>query len=157
MAFRGIITPMITPFREDFSLDLEAVRWLAHRQARGGVHGVFPNSTTGEFVHLDRREAVSLVEVILEEIGGKLWVLPGISDNSTDRAVELGLRFKEMGVSGVIVTPPFFFKVDRERLKFHFTRIAERVDLPIIIYNIPSTTGINIPNRAIFGACPGVQ
>ncbi|MCS7102743.1 MAG: dihydrodipicolinate synthase family protein [Candidatus Korarchaeum sp.] len=145
MTFRGIITPLVTPFKEDLSLDLEAVRWLAQHQTRGRVHGVFPNSTTGEFVHLNREEAVKLVEVVLEEVGGKLWVLPGISDNSTDRAVELGLRFKDMGVDGIIVTPPFFFKVDRERLKFHFSRIAERLDLPIVIYNIPSTTGINIP------------
>ncbi|MEM3870753.1 MAG: dihydrodipicolinate synthase family protein, partial [Candidatus Korarchaeum sp.] len=144
MPFRGVITPLVTPFREDLRLDLEAVRWLAQHQLRG-AHGVFPNSTTGEFVHLDREESVKLVEVILEEIGGRIWVLPGISDNSTDRAIELGLRFKDMGVDGVIVTPPFFFKIGHERLRFHFARIAERLDLPIIIYNIPSTTGINVP------------
>ncbi|RDD53248.1 MAG: dihydrodipicolinate synthase family protein [Candidatus Korarchaeota archaeon NZ13-K] len=145
MLFRGIITPLVTPFREDLSLDLEALRWLARHQLEGGAHGLFPNSTTGEFVHLSREEVVRLVEVILDEVGGRLWVLPGISDNSTDRAIELGLILKDMGVDGVVVTPPFFFKVSGERLRFHFARIAERLDLPVIIYNIPSTTGINIP------------
>lgn len=136
---------MITPFREDLELDLDALKWLVGHQVKGGVHGVFPNSTTGEFVHLRKEEAIKLTEVLLEEAGEKLWVIPGISDNSTDRAIELGLKFKDMGVDGVIVTPPFFFKIDRERLKLHFSRIAAKLELPIIVYNIPSTTGINIP------------
>ncbi len=145
MAFRGIITPLITPFDEKLEIDFEALRWLAYHQLRGGVHGIFPNSTTGEFVHLEREEAIRLTEALIDEVGGKIWVIPGISHNSTDKAIELGSIFKDMGVDGVIVTPPFFFKIDAKKLKLHFSKIAERVDLPIIIYNIPSLTGINVP------------
>jgi 4-hydroxy-tetrahydrodipicolinate synthase len=145
MSFRGIITPLITPFNEKLEIDFDALRWLAHHQLRGGVHGIFPNSTTGEFVHLEREEAIRLTGALIEEVGGKIWVIPGISHNSTDKAVELGNIFKDMGVDGVIVTPPFFFKIDVRKLKLHFSRIADRVDLPIIIYNIPSLTGINVP------------
>ncbi|AFH42216.1 dihydrodipicolinate synthase family protein [Fervidicoccus fontis] len=143
--FYGVITPFITPFKEDLSLDLDSARWLARYQAEGGVHGIFPNSTTGEFVHLSKEEAVKLTGTVLEEVGGKVWIIPGISANSTEDSISLGRIFKNMGVSGTIITPPFFFKVSGERLKLHFSMVAERVDLPIIIYNIPSATGINIP------------
>jgi 4-hydroxy-tetrahydrodipicolinate synthase len=143
--FYGVISPFITPFKEDYTVDLEAVRWLARYQAEKGVHGIFPNSTTGEFVHLSRDEAVQVTKAVLEEVGGKVWVIPGISANYTEDSISLGKTFKDLGVSGAVVTPPYFFKVSGERLKKHFSAILEKVDLPIIIYNIPATTGINIP------------
>jgi len=143
--FYGVIVPFVTPFREDLSLDLDAARWLARYQVERGAHGVFPNSTTGEFVHLSRDEAILLTRVVLEEVGGRAWVIPGVSANHTEDCVQLGRVFRDIGVHGIIATPPFFFKVSGERLKLHFVRILERVDLPLVIYNIPATTGINIP------------
>ncbi|MCI4435690.1 MAG: dihydrodipicolinate synthase family protein [Ignisphaera sp.] len=143
--FYGVITPFITPFREDLSIDVDAVKWLARYQADRGVHGIFPNSTTGEFVHLSRDEAILITRLVLEEIDNRVWVLPGISANYTEDCISLGRVFRDMGVSGVIATPPFFFKVSGERLKLHFSLILEKLDIPVIIYNIPATTGINIP------------
>ncbi len=143
--FYGVITPFITPFKEDLSIDIEAVKWLARYQVAKGVHGIFPNSTTGEFVHLKKEESIEITKTVLEEVGGKVWIIPGISSNCTEHSIELGRIFRDLGVDGVIITPPFFFKVSGERLKLHFSEVAEKVDLPIIVYNIPSTTGINIP------------
>lgn len=143
--FYGVISPFITPFKDDLSIDDEAARWLARYQVLKGVHGIFPNSTTGEFVHLKMDESVKITRIVLEEVGGKTWIIPGISSNCTEHSIELGRIFRDMGVDGVIIAPPFFFKVSRERLKLHFSRVAEKVDLPIIVYNIPSATGINIP------------
>lgn len=143
--FYGIITPFITPFKEDLSIDLDGVRWLVKYQIDNGVHGIFPNSTTGEFVHLSRDESILLVKTVLDEVKDGVWVLPGISANSTLHCIELGKIFIDIGVNGVIVTPPFFFKPSYDKLKMHFSIIAEKIDLPIIVYNIPSTTGINIP------------
>jgi len=142
--FFGVISPFVTPFRRDLSLDLDAVRWLARYQAERGVHGVFPNSTTGEFVHLRESEALELTRAVVEEVGGDVWVIPGITANCTEHAIELGRRFLDMGVDGLVVAPPYFFKPGRDELKKHFSRIAERLDAPIILYNIPSTTGINL-------------
>jgi len=85
--------------------------WLS-----GGVHGLFPNSTTGEFVRLSRDESVFLVRIVLEEVHGRVKVIPGISSNSTAYSLELGRVFKDMGVDCVIVTPPFFFKPTSPRL-----------------------------------------
>jgi 4-hydroxy-tetrahydrodipicolinate synthase len=143
--FYGVISPFITPFKEDYTIDEEAVKWLARHQAENGVHGIFPNSTTGEFVHLSREESIKITRLVLEAVGGKVWVIPGISANYTEDCVSLARTFKEMGVDGAVVTPPYFFKVSPERLKVHFSTILEKVDLPLIIYNIPATTGINIP------------
>jgi len=145
MRFHGVIVPLITPFNEDLSIDFEALRWLVQYLVEKGVHGLFPYSTTGEFVHLKPEEGVELVKVVLEEVGEKTWVIPGITANCTEHSIELGRKMRDLGVDAVIVAPPFFFKVDREKLKNHFSLIAERVDLPVIIYNIPATTGINIP------------
>jgi len=143
--FYGVISPFITPFREDFSIDVEGVKWLARYQVERGVHGISPNSTTGEFVHLTRDEAILITRLVIEEVGDKAWVIPGISANYTEDSVNLGRIFRDMGVSGVIVTPPYFFKISAEKLKLHFSTILEKLDLPVIIYNIPATTGINIP------------
>jgi 4-hydroxy-tetrahydrodipicolinate synthase len=142
--FYGVITPLITPFSEDYSIDEEGLRWLVRYLIKKRVHGVFPNSTTGEFVHLTKEEALRITEITLEESGGNIWVIPGISSNYTEHCIELGRAFKDLGVDGVIVTPPYFFKIDHERLKIHFSKILEKIDLPVIIYNIPSATGINI-------------
>ncbi len=143
--FYGVISPFITPFREDFSVDIDGVKWLAKYQAEKGVHGIFPNSTTGEFVHLSRDEVILITRLVLEEVGNRVWIIPGISANYTEESVSLGRIFRDMGVNGVIVTPPYFFKISAEKLKLHFSTILEKVDLPVIIYNIPATTGINIP------------
>ena len=143
--FYGVITPFITPFKKDLSLDVDAIRWLARYEAGNGVHGIFPNSTTGEFVHLRKEESIEVTKVVLEEVGGKVWIIPGISSNCTEHSIELGLIFKDMGVDGVIITPPYFFKVPYDKLKRHFSLVAEKVDIPVVVYNIPMLTGINIP------------
>ncbi len=143
--FSGVIVPMITPFEEDLSLDLDAARWLARWLADSQVSGIFPYSTTGEFVHLKEEEGLRLVEAVLDEVGGRVKVIPGISSNDTERAIELGRKMKDLGVDGVIATPPFFFKLKEDHLYLHFSRIAERVDLPLIVYNIPSLTGNMVP------------
>lgn len=145
--FYGVIPPLITPFNEDLSVDVEGLRWLVRYLVERGVHGIFANSTTGEFVHLSRDEAVMITRIVLEEVGGRVWVISGVSANYTEDCVSLGRVFADLGVSGIIATPPYFFKVSAESLKKHYSTIAERVDLPLIIYNIPSTTGVNIPIR----------
>ncbi|HIE37284.1 TPA: dihydrodipicolinate synthase family protein, partial [Candidatus Geothermarchaeota archaeon] len=120
--FYGVITPFITPFKEDLSIDIDAAKWLARYQAEGGVHGIFPNSTTGEFVHLKKEESIEITKAVFEEVGDRVWVIPGISANYTEHSIELGRAFKDIGVNGVIVTPPFFFKVGMDKLKLHFSK-----------------------------------
>ncbi|MEM2170145.1 MAG: dihydrodipicolinate synthase family protein [Desulfurococcaceae archaeon] len=145
MRLYGIIVPLITPFRGDYSVDIEALKWLTGYLVSSGVHGLFPNSTTGEFVHLTREESVLVVKAVLEEAGDKAWILPGITANSTEECIKLGKVFVDMGVTGVVVAPPFFFKLAPKRLKEHFSKIAETLDIPVVVYNLPALTGVNIP------------
>ncbi|RSN79123.1 MAG: dihydrodipicolinate synthase family protein [Thermoproteota archaeon] len=145
---QGIIVPMITPFKEDLSIDFEATEWLVERLERGEVDGIFPYSTTGEFVHLSEEEGVSLAEKVIDS-SKRAMILPGISSNSTDTSIRLGRRMKEIGANGVVVTPPFFFKLREEHLILHFSTIADKVDLPIILYNIPALTGNMISVSAV--------
>ena len=145
---QGIIVPMITPFKEDLSIDFEATEWLVERLERGEVDGIFPYSTTGEFVHLSEEEGVSLAEKVIDS-SKRAMILPGISSNSTDASIRLGRRMKEIGANGVVVTPPFFFKLREEHLILHFSTIADKVDLPIILYNIPALTGNMISVSAV--------
>lgn len=148
MQFKGIIVPMITPFKEDLSLDFEATEWLVERLERGGVDGIFPYSTTGEFVHLSEEEGISLAEKVIDS-AKRAMILPGISSNSTEASVRLGRKMKEIGANGVVVTPPFFFKLKEEHIISHFSTIADKVDLPIILYNIPALTGNMISVNAV--------
>ncbi|MHA1617624.1 MAG: dihydrodipicolinate synthase family protein [Candidatus Njordarchaeales archaeon] len=143
--FHGVIVPMITPFKKDYSIDFEALKWLTEFLMRKGVHGLFPYSTTGEFVHLKPGEGIKIVETVLEEAKNSVKIIPGISSNTTLECIELGKKMEDLGVDGVIATPPFFFKLKTKHLIEHFSGIASRLSLPIIVYNIPSLTGNPIP------------
>jgi len=142
---KGIVVPMVTPFKPDLSIDFDSVEWLVNYLIEGGVDALFPNSTTGEFPHLRRSEAVDLVRKVVEACGGRVKVLAGITGNYTEEIVSLGREFLDIGVDGFIMAPPYYFKLDRHDLLTHYGYVAVRLEAPIIIYNIPSTTGINIP------------
>lgn len=139
--FKGVIVPLITPFNEDYSIDFVGLEWLVKFLVEKGVDGIFPYSTTGEFVHLKYDEGIRIVERIMEIIDRKVKIIPGISANSTLNCIDLGKVMEDLGVDGVIVTPPFFFKLNEDQLFEHFSSIANKIDLPIIVYNIPSLTG----------------
>ena len=143
--FKGVIVPLITPFNEDYSIDFNGLNWIVNYVIERGVNGIFPYSTTGEFVHLKPREGIEIVKHVLENAHGAVKIIPGISANTTIESIELGKEMEDLGVDGVITTPPFFFKLKEKHLEYHFSTIARKVDLPIIIYNIPSLTGNPIP------------
>ncbi len=139
-----MIVPTVTPFSEDLSVDLEALRWLISFLDERGVDGIFVNSTTGEFVHLRREEALEIVRASLDTAEGAK-VISGIGSNYTDEVISLGREVGDLGVDGVVVMPPYFFKLRDDWLFHHLGRIANSLDLPIIIYNVPSLTGNDIP------------
>jgi len=138
--FNGVIVPMVTPFTEDYKVDLDGLEWLVRFLEDSGVHGLFPASTTGEFVHLTKEERDLVVGRVIE-VHKYAAVLPGVTANSTLEAVELARKYVDLGADGVIAAPPYYFKPRREGLLHHFSLLAEKVDAPIIVYNIPSLTG----------------
>lgn len=142
--FKGVIVPLITPFNEDYSVDFESFEWLLNFLYEKGVDGVFVNSSTGEFVHLTREESLQLTSRTVEALGGKVKVLAGASADSTLEVVEYALEFKDLGVDGVVITPPHYFKLSQKALYNYYSEIASKTDLPIIVYNIPMLTGVSI-------------
>lgn len=143
--FNGVIVPMITPFNKDFSIDYEGIRWLTEFLIKNDVNGLFPYSTTGEFVHINYEEGIEIVKTVIEGAKGSVKVIPGVSANTTLDCIKLGKVMEDLGVDGVIVTPPFFFKLNEKQLYEHFSLLAKELSIPIIIYNIPSLTGNPIP------------
>jgi len=147
--FKGIITPMITPFNKNYEIDFVGVEWLVNHLVRGGVHGVFPNSTTGESVSLSLDEKKKLIMKVVELVNGRTKVLPGIGGNATLEVLELGKFAKDVGVDGGIIITPYFFKLTPEELKKHYGKIAESLDLPLFIYHFPALTGVSLPVQTI--------
>ena len=143
--FSGVITPLITPFNRKLEVDIDSLKWLVTYQLEHRIDGVFPNSTTGEFVHLKPREAELVVKTVLEVASSRLKVVAGISTNTLIHTLELGRLFVDMGVDGVVITTPYYFKYNTPTLKKYFSEIANNLDTYIIVYNIPKTTGITIP------------
>ncbi len=147
--FKGIVTPMITPFKRSYEIDFEALEWLTTHLVRGGVHGVFPNSTTGEAPNLTASEKRELIRRVIELVSGRTRVLPGIGGNSTLEVLELGRFVKDLGADGGIIITPYFYKPTPEELKAHYGRIAESLEIPIIIYHFPALTGVTLPIKTV--------
>ena len=142
--FTGCGTALVTPFRQDLSLDEAGVRRLARRQLDGGVNFLVPCGTTGESPTLSQAEQRRVVEITLEEARGRAPVLAGAGGNDTAHVIALAREFKELGADGILSVSPYYNKPTQEGLHQHFKAIAEAVSLPIILYNIPGRTGVNI-------------
>jgi len=149
MNLRGLIIPLITPFKEDLGLDIDALKWLVEYLVENGVDGIFPVSTTGEFPSLTSSEKMKIVEVVRECTPTNIKVIAGISSTSLYEAIDLALRFKELGVDSLISTPPYYFKGNLDGVKRYFKMVLDGIDMPLILYTIPRYTGIEIPPELI--------
>jgi 4-hydroxy-tetrahydrodipicolinate synthase len=142
--FQGCGTALITPFRPDLSLDEEALRRLVRRQIEGGIHFLVPCGTTGENPTLSREEHLRVVEITLEEAQGRAPVLAGCGGNDTRRVVELARDLEALGADGLLVVTPYYNKPTPEGLYQHFREVARATRLPIVVYNVPGRTGLNV-------------
>ncbi|MGC2420194.1 MAG: 4-hydroxy-tetrahydrodipicolinate synthase [Candidatus Acidiferrales bacterium] len=142
--FTGCGTALVTPFRRDFSLDEETLRRLLRRQIAAGINFLVPCGTTGESPTLSRAEQLRLVEITIEEARGKVPVLAGAGGANTAHVIEMALEFKALGADGILSVCPYYNKPSQEGLYQHYKAIAAAVALPIILYNVPGRTGVNI-------------
>ncbi len=141
--FRGAWTAIVTPMR-DGGIDVPALQALVDSQIAGGIHGLVPCGTTGESPTLSHAEHVEVVRVVVEAARGRVPILAGAGSNSTREAVELAGACKELGVAGTLQITPYYNKPEQSGLIGHFSAIADAVDLPIIVYNVPGRTGCDI-------------
>jgi 4-hydroxy-tetrahydrodipicolinate synthase len=147
--FRGAFTALITPFRQDGSIDQEAFRGLVRRQIDSCVHGLVPCGTTGETPTLSHEEDEWVIGTTLEIAGerpsrGRLRVIAGTGSNSTQTAINSTRRAAALGVDAALVVAPYYNKPDQRMMEAHFRAVADEGDLPIIVYNIPGRTGVNV-------------
>ena len=142
--FRGLFTALITPMADDGSVDEAALTQLVEAQIAGGVHGLVPCGTTGEATTLSHAEHIRVVEIVARVAAGRVPVLAGAGSNSTREAIELAQACHELGVAGTLQVVPYYNKPPQEGLIRHFEAIADAVPLPIILYNIPGRTVINM-------------
>jgi len=142
--FKGCGTALVTPFRADLSLDEQAVRRLAKRQIESGIHFLVPCGTTGENPTLNKQEHLRVVELVLEEAKSKVPVLAGAGGYNTQEVIELANELEAMGADGLLSVTPYYNKPTSEGLYQHYEAIASATRLPIVLYNVPSRTGINI-------------
>ncbi len=127
--FQGCGTALVTPFRQDQSLDEEALRRLVHRQIEGGIHFLVPCGTTGENPTLTRQEHLRVVEITLDEAKGKIPVLAGCGGNNTSEVAALARDLEALGSDGLFE---------------HYRAISQVTHLPIVVYNVPGRTGLNV-------------
>jgi 4-hydroxy-tetrahydrodipicolinate synthase len=145
--FRGFIgcgTAMVTPFRKDLSLDEETLRRLVRRQIAAGINFLVPCGTTGESPTLSHEEHLRVVAITLEEAKGKVPVLAGAGGYNTPHVIEMAREAERLGADGILSVTPYYNKPTQEGLYYHFKTIAESVSLPIILYNVPPRTNVNI-------------
>ncbi|MBI4038891.1 4-hydroxy-tetrahydrodipicolinate synthase [Candidatus Daviesbacteria bacterium] len=144
MRFKGAITALVTPFKEDGSLDIEVLKQLVRFQLKGSIDGIVPCGTTGEAVTLNEEEYRLVVETVVQEIRGKVPVIAGAGSNDTQKAIHCSKIAKESGADALLHVTPYYNKPTPLGLLAHFKAIAKVVNLPIILYNVPGRTGSNV-------------
>jgi 4-hydroxy-tetrahydrodipicolinate synthase len=142
--FTGVGTALITPFIRDGSVDEAAVKRLARRQIDGGVHFLSPCGTTGEAPTLTHHDRLRVVELVVEEANGKVPVLAGAGGYDTREVIELARDMERVGADGLLSVTPYYNKPTQEGLYQHFKAISEGTPLPIVLYNVPGRTGVNM-------------
>jgi len=145
--FRGFVgcgTALVTPFRKDLSLDEETLRRLVRRQIAAGINFLVPCGTTGESPTLSHEEHLRVVAITLEEAKGKVPVLAGAGGYNTHHVIETVRECERMGADGILSVTPYYNKPTQEGLYHHFKAIAASTSLPIILYNVPPRTNVNI-------------
>jgi len=143
---QGIFPALVTPFSEDGKQVNEgALRSLVDRCMELGVSGVVPCGTTGEFVNLSIEEKKKVIDIVVDQVNGKVKVVAGTGASGTDQALEMTKYAKDAGVDAALIVTPFYLKPTDRGIYEHFDTIASEVDLPIILYNIPQCTGLPLP------------
>ncbi|ASJ12276.1 dihydrodipicolinate synthase family protein [Thermococcus thioreducens] len=134
---RGVIVPLVTPFNEDYSIDVPALEEHVEFLLKAGVHGVFINATTGEFTSLSTDEKKFLAEKGRELVTSAFYLV-GTASSNTFEVIELTKHAQDIGADYAVIAPPYYCPLNDDALFRHYSIVAERTDIPIILYNIPS-------------------
>ncbi len=141
-----ILTAMVTPFDADLRVDEEAAVALMHHLVENGSDGLVVCGTTGEAATLTNEEHLRVIQLAVQEMGGRCTIVAGVGSNDTNHAIELTERATTLGADAMLSVTPYYVRPNRRGIVRHFEEVAQATDKPIILYNIPSRTGTDMPN-----------
>ncbi len=144
-----LITAMITPFNEDLSVDYPALEKLVNHLINTGSDAILVAGTTGETPTLSHEEEYEIFKFVKKIVNGRIKLIMGAGSNSTETAVKSSLKAKELGADAILTVVPYYNKPSQKGMYEHFSAVAKAVDLPIILYNIPGRTGVNMQPATI--------
>ncbi len=142
--FNGVCTALITPFKNG-EIDYKSLKKIINFQIEQGVDALLINGTTGESATLTECEKRELISFAVREVGGKVPLIAGTGSNSTQKALHLSQFARDVGIDAVLVVTPYYNKASADGLIKHYETIGDSIDIPLILYNVPSRTGVNIP------------
>lgn len=140
MRLKGVYVAMMTPFSEDGSINLKVLREMVEFLVEKGVDGLFPVSSVGESVHLSKEEKLLIMKTVVEATGGRIPVVPGVGTTTPYHSLKLAEEAAAIGCDGVVVAPPYFYRLSEGMLERYFQIIHDGSQIPIILYNIPLFT-----------------
>lgn len=149
MKFEGSYVALITPFKANGEVDEEKIRELVNYHIENGTAGIVPCGTTGEAPTLTFSEHEKVIKIVVEEVRGRIQVIAGAGSNDTKRAIELTKYAKELGADAALSTCPYYNKPSQRGLYEHYKKIAEEAGFPIMLYNVPGRTGVNIEAETV--------
>ena len=155
--FEGAGVALVTPMREDGSIHYEKLRELVEFQIAGGTDAIIVCGTTGEASAMTHEEHIETVRFVCEVTNHRIPVIAGTGSNWTETAIYLSKEAEAAGADGLLLVSPYYNKATQKGLIAHFTAVAEAVTLPIILYNIPGRTGVNIAPQTIATLCRNVK
>lgn len=147
--FGRLITAMVTPFNKDGAIDWDGVAKLAQHLVETGHDGIAVNGTTGEAPTTKSSEKLEIIKVVKSVVGDKVKVLSGAGDNETAYTVEQAKRSQDAGADGILIVTPYYNKPPQAGIEAHFRAVASATDLPIMMYDIPGRTGVEIESDTI--------
>lgn len=153
LRFEGTFTALATPFKDDLSIDWDALDKLVEGQLAGGVQGIVPCGTTGESPALDHEEQLELVRRCVKLAKGKCIVLAGTGTNATRSTIETSQAAARAGADAVMVVVPYYNKPTQAGLRQHFVDVAAAVEVPVVVYNIPGRTGSDLATETLARIC----
>jgi 4-hydroxy-tetrahydrodipicolinate synthase len=139
-ALHGIVTAMVTPLKDQYTLDYAGLERLIEHLIAGGVHGIFPLGTTGEAPALPAALRQEVVELTCRQVAGRLPVVIGVTDTSLVEAARLAAKAKDCGATAIATAPPFYYSVTQREILHYCEKLIEQVDIPLLLYNAPGNT-----------------
>lgn len=146
---RGVITPLLTPFKEDGEVDLESLARLVEYQVESEVDALFVYGSTGEFAALTEPQRRSILDIVLEKVAGRVPVLVGAADNSTRRVIERCREAERAGADAVVVAVPFYHMISQHEAVNHFSSIRDAIDIPVYAYDVPSLVKVKLSTSTV--------